>query len=117
MTERAEGAADAGVRRSVAHWNQEFQRIHSPILRYAFSVVSVVAALGMAFALRYYAFKDVEMPVFTVAIALATWYAGPGPSVLAVLFSSACFDYFFTEPRYSFEITSGELHYCIIFVA
>jgi light-regulated signal transduction histidine kinase (bacteriophytochrome) len=71
----------------------------------------------MAFALRYYAFKDVEMPVFTVAIALATWYAGPGPSVLAVLFSSACFDYFFTEPRYSFEITSDELHYYVIFVA
>jgi signal transduction histidine kinase len=117
MTELAAGPADAGMRRSLAYWNHEFQRIHSPILRYGFSVVSVLAALGMAFALRYYAFKDVEMPVFTAAIAFATWYAGPGPSVLAVLFSSACFDYFFTEPRYSFEITSDELHYYLIFVA
>ncbi len=117
MTELAEGPTHVGMRRSLAHWNQEFQRIHSPILRYAFSVVSVAIALVMAFALHYYQFNDVEMPAFTVAIAFTTWYAGPGPSVLAVLFSSACFDYFFTEPLYSFEITSGELHYYFNFVA
>src|SRR5271170_2871276 len=98
LTEIAEGPTHVGVRHSLAYWNQEFQRIHSPILRYGFSVVSVVIALGMAFALRYYQFRDVELPGFTVAIALTTWYAGPGPSVLAVLLSSACFDYFFTEP-------------------
>jgi K+-sensing histidine kinase KdpD len=117
MTELAEGPAGAGVRRSLAYWNQEFQRIHPPILRYGFAVVSVAIALGMGIALHYYQFHDVEMPVFTVAIALTTWYAGSGPSVVAVFFSSACFDYFFTEPLYSFEITSGELHYYFIFVA
>jgi signal transduction histidine kinase len=117
MTELAEGPVRAGMRRSLAYWNREFQRIHSPILRYGFAVVSVMIALGIAFALHHYQFNDVEMLSFTVAIALTTWYAGPGPSVLAVLFSSACFDYFFTEPLYSFEITSGELHYYALFVA
>jgi len=117
MTELAEGPTHVGVRRSLSYWNQEFQRIHSPILRYGFSVVSVGIALGLAFALQYYKFRDVELPVLTVAIALTTWYAGAGPSVLAVLLSAVCFDYFFTEPLYSFTISPRDLPYFFIFVA
>src|ERR1700688_106548 len=116
-TELAEGPTHVGVRRSLAYWNQELQRIHSPILRYGFSVVSVAVALGVAFALQYYHFRDVELPVLTVAIAFTTWYAGAGPSVLAVLLSAACFDYFFTEPLYSFDISSRDLPYFFVFVA
>jgi signal transduction histidine kinase len=104
------------VRRSLAYWNREFQRIDSPILRYGFSVVSVAIALGAAFALQHYQFRDVELPVLIVAIAFTTWYAGAGPSVLAVLLSSACFDYFFTEPLYSFDISTRDLPYFFIFV-
>src|ERR1700681_2622223 len=117
MTELAEGPTHVGVRRSLAYWNQEFQRIHSPILRYGFSVVSVAIALGVAFALQHYQFRDVELPVLTVAIAFTTWYAGVGPSVLAVLLSSAGFDYFFTEPLYSFELSPKDLPYFFIFVS
>jgi signal transduction histidine kinase len=117
MTELAEGPTHLGVRRGLAYWNQEFQRIHSPILRYGFSVVSVAIALGVAFAFQRYQFHEVELPVLTVAIALTTWYAGIGPSVLAVLLSSACFDYFFTEPLYSLEISGRDLPYFFIFVA
>ena len=51
-----------------------------------------------------------------MAIAFTTWYAGVGPSVLAVLLSSAFFDYFFTEPLYSFDISSRDLPYFLIFV-
>jgi len=71
----------------------------------------------VAFALQHYQFRDVELPVLTVAIAFTTWYAGAGPSVLAVLLSSACFDYFFIEPLYSFDISSRDLPYFLIFVA
>jgi signal transduction histidine kinase len=116
MTELAEGPTHIGVRRNLAYWNREFQRIHSPILRYGFSVVSVGIALGAAFALQHYQFRDVELPVLTVAIAFTTWYAGAGPCVLAVLLSTACFDYFFTEPLYSFDISSRDLPYFFIFV-
>jgi signal transduction histidine kinase len=105
------------VRRTLAYWNQEFQRIHSPILRYGFSVVSVAIALGVAFGLQHYQFRDVELPILTVAIAFTTWYAGTGPCVLAVLLSSASFDYFFAEPLYSFEISGRDLPYFFIFVA
>src|ERR1700693_1204865 len=117
MTELAEGPTHVGVRRSMEYWSQEFQRIHSPVLRYGFAVVSVAIALGVAFALPHYQFRDVELPVLTVAIALTTWYAGAGPSVLAVLLSAACFDYFFTEPLYSFAISSRDLPYFFVFVA
>jgi PAS domain S-box-containing protein len=115
-TEVAEEPFYAGVRRRMAYWNQEFPRIHSPILRYGFSVVSVVIAFGVALALQHYQLHDGELPVFTVAIALTSWYAGNGPSVLAVLLSAACFDYFFTEPRYSFYISASDLPYYFIFV-
>jgi K+-sensing histidine kinase KdpD len=117
MIEFAEGPAHGGLRRSLAYWNQEFQKIHSPILRYGFSVVSVAIALGVALPLQIYQFHDVELLVFTVAVAFTTWYAGLGPSVLAVLLASACFDYFFTEPLYSFDISTNELPYYLIFVA
>jgi signal transduction histidine kinase len=115
-TELAESPPYPGGRRSLAYWNQEFQRIHSPLLRYGFSVVSVAVALGVALALQYYQFHDVELPVFTAAIAFSTWYAGIGPSVLAVLLSIVCFDYFCTLPLYSFAISAGELPYYFIFV-
>src|ERR1700688_3661661 len=117
LTELAEGSTRVRVRRNLTYWNPEFQRINSPILRYGFAVVSVGIALGVAFGLQHYQFRDVELPVLIVAIAFATWYAGAGPSVLAVLLSSACFDYFFIEPLYSFEISSRDLPYFLIFVA
>jgi signal transduction histidine kinase len=116
MTELAEGPTRIGARGSLSYWNWEFQRIHSPILRYCFSVVSVAIAFGVAFLFQRFGFRDVEVPVLTVAIAFATWYAGTGPSVLAVLLSLATFDYFFLEPYYSFDISARDLPYFFIFV-
>jgi hypothetical protein len=63
MTGLAEQLTHVGVRRSLAYWNQEFQSIHSPILRYGFAVISVAIALGVTFALRHYELHDVELPV------------------------------------------------------
>jgi light-regulated signal transduction histidine kinase (bacteriophytochrome) len=56
------------------------------------------------------------LPVLTVAIAFATWYAGIGPSVLSVLLSLLLFDYYFLEPYYSFDISARDLPYFFIFV-
>jgi signal transduction histidine kinase len=100
----------------LAYWNQEYQRIHSPILRYGFSVVAVAIALGGSFAMRYYGFRSAELPIFTLAIACTSWYAGVGPSVLAVLLSSVAFDYYFTEPLYTLGISHEDLAYYFIFV-
>jgi K+-sensing histidine kinase KdpD len=101
----------------LAYWNRELQRIHSPLLRYIFAIFSVAAALGISFAAQHYGFRDIELPVLTVAIALTTWYAGSGPSLLAVVLSSVCFDYFFIEPLYSLDISTRDLPYFLIFLA
>src|SRR6516164_296765 len=117
MADYAQGLTDVGMKRTLARWNPEVHMIHLPILRYGFSVASVAIALALAFTLQYYQFRDVEVPVLALSIALTTWYAGTGPSVLAIVLSTACFDYFFTEPFYSFSVSSKDLPYFFVFVA
>jgi signal transduction histidine kinase len=117
MTDHAEGPIGVGVRRTLARWNLESQRIRSPILRYALSVVSVAIGLGLALTLQYYEFRDVELPVLSLSIALTTWYAGIGPSVLAIMLAMACFNYFFVEPIYTFYVSASDLPYFFVFIA
>jgi signal transduction histidine kinase len=117
MTDDAEGSTGVGGRRILAPWHLEERRIRSPILGYGFSVVSVAIGLVLALALQFYQFRDVAVPVLALSIALTTWYAGTGPAVLAIVLSTACFDYFFAEPLYSFAISSKDLPYFFVFVA
>jgi signal transduction histidine kinase len=114
---RAEGPTNLGVRQTLARWNLESQRIRSPILRYGLSVVSVGIGLALALTLQYYQFHNVELPVLTMAIALTTWYAGIGPSVLAIVLAMACFNYFFVEPIYTFAVSASDLPYFFVFIA
>jgi light-regulated signal transduction histidine kinase (bacteriophytochrome) len=100
----------------VAHLNLEERLGASPLLRYGLVVVSVAIAFGLSLLFNYYEFRDVELALFTLAIAVITWYAGPGPSALAVLLSAVTFDYFFIEPLYSLYITPREVPYFLIFV-
>jgi signal transduction histidine kinase len=116
MIHLAEGPTDMGVRRSLARWNLELHR-GGPVIRYGFSAVCVAVALGVALALQYCGFRGVELPAFDLAIVVITWYAGVGPAVLAVVLSSACVDYFFVEPLYSFQVSSEDLAYFFLFAA
>ena len=116
ITDNAKKPTGVEVRRTLARWNEESQRIRSPILRYGLSVVSVAIGLGLALALQHYRFHDVELPVLTMSIAVTTWYAGIGPSVLAIVLAVASFNYFFTEPFYSFAVTASDLPYFFIFI-
>jgi K+-sensing histidine kinase KdpD len=110
----AEGRPGAGVRRSLARWNLELLRSH-PAFRYGFSVVCVALGLGLALTFQHYGVQNVESPPFSLAIVLTAWYAGIGPSVVAVVLSAACFNYFFSEPLYTFEITSEDLPNFLLF--
>jgi K+-sensing histidine kinase KdpD len=105
---------DVAVRRSLARWNLELHR-GRPAIRYGFSLVCVAVALGAARASQYYRFRDVELPILDLAIVVITWYAGAGPSVLAVVLSAACYNYFLTEPFYSFEVSNEDLPRFILF--
>src|ERR1700733_7738311 len=86
------------------------------ILRYGLAVTSVALGTLAAFALERYQFRGVEYPLFLLAIAMTVWYAGVGPAVLAVALSSLSFNYFFTDPRFSFYVTRADIPYYLIFI-
>jgi K+-sensing histidine kinase KdpD len=92
------------------------QFAHSPVLRYGLAVLSSALALGLALLAQHYGFLNVDAPLFLFAIVVTVWYAGVGPAVLAVVLSSLGFDFFFTEPRYSFYLTFSELPHYAAFV-
>src|SRR2546423_1783802 len=92
------------------------QFAHSPVLRYGLAATSSAVALGLALLTQRYGFHNVEVPLFLFSIAVTVWYAGIGPGILAVVLSSLAFDYFLTEPRKSFYVTSSELPDYVVFV-
>jgi two-component sensor histidine kinase len=80
----------------------------SAIQRYGLAVVSVAVAVGLALLVDRYHVRDVEVPLFLFAIALTAWHAGGGPAALAFALSSAGLNYYFTEPYYTFYVTSSD---------
>jgi signal transduction histidine kinase len=99
----------------VAGWRLQLRISRSPILRYGFSVVCVAIALGVALAFQHYGFRGVASPMFELAIVLTAWHAGIGPAAIAVVVSTAAFNYFFTLPLYSFEVSREDLPQFLIF--
>ena len=93
------------------------QFVHSPVLRYGLAVTSFGIALGLALLAQRYNFHNVEVPLFLFSVAITAWYAGPRPAALAVVLSIAFFDYFFTEPRYTFYVTTSDIPYLLVFIS
>ena len=100
----------------MAYWDNEFQRVRSPLLRYGFAVVSVGIAIAAALAVQQYQFRDVALPVLVLVIGLVTWYAGTGPAVVAVLLGTTAFNYMFVEPLHTFYVSARDLPYFLLFV-
>src|SRR6266436_2518611 len=80
------------------------------ILRYGIAVLSVAIANGLAFfVLRH--FEAILTP-FLFAVAATVWYAGTGPSVLAIVLSVLSLNHFFLRPDFSFSpISYADLVY------
>jgi K+-sensing histidine kinase KdpD len=73
----------------------------SRIQRYGLAVLAVSLALGGALLLQRLSFRDVEVPLFLFAVAVAAWYGGTGAAAVALALSCVSFDYFFIEPLYT----------------
>ena len=108
ITRRCEG--------TMARPNFQLRFARSPGLRYGFAATSSGIALGFALLAQRYDFLNMEAPLFLLSIAVTVWYAGIGPAILAVILSSLAFDYFFTEPRYTFYITRAEFPHYVVFI-
>jgi signal transduction histidine kinase len=117
MADLGEGSIHRGVEQTWARWSRKLQGIQSPVARYSLSVLWVAIACGIGLVFQHYGFRSGQWGVFGAALALATWYGGLGPSVVAAVLAVAAFDYFFTEPEYSFAIVRGDLAYFLSFAA
>ncbi len=116
MTDLAEAPTRVGVRRALARWRRDLQTIHSPILRYSLSVVCLGIGIGLAHTFHELGLHGAELPILVLSIALIAWYAGPGPTVLAVVLATLCFDYLWAEPAYSFRPTREGFNDLLVFV-
>ena len=83
---------------------------------YGLAVVSVAAALALALAGELLSIDNLGVPLFLMAIAVTVWYGGNGPGILAIVLASLCFNYFFTEPRYTFYIEASDRGLFVAFV-
>src|ERR1700732_4734757 len=104
------------VRRTMPRSNLEFQIARSPVLRYGLAVLSVSVALGGSLVLERFHFRNVADPLFLIPTAIAVWYAGIGPAILAVVLSGLADTYFFIEPLYTLYITRDDLPHFVIFL-
>src|SRR5260370_7083719 len=87
----------------------------STIQGYGLAVLSVSLALGGALLLGRFTFRDVEVPLFLFALAVAAWYGGTGGALLALLLSFLIFYYFFLDPLPTLYIFCFYLPYFIFF--
>jgi PAS domain S-box-containing protein len=88
----------------------------SPIQQYGLAVLSVAVALGGSLAMQRYDFRA-EFTPFLLSVALAAWYAGPGPGAVALVLSTVLFDYFFTEPLYTLYVVASDVPRFFVFLA
>jgi signal transduction histidine kinase len=91
------------------------ETLSAPV-RYGVAIFSAAAALGLALLLDHYGVHDVEFPLFLFAIALTVWFGGVGPGVIGLIFSATAFNYFFTEPFYSFYIARTDVPFYLSFI-
>jgi PAS domain S-box-containing protein len=95
--------------------NIESKIANSVVLRYSFAIASVVTAVALALLFRRFDIRNLELPLLLFAVSIAAWYTRSGPAVLSIILSIVLFDFFFTEPRYSFYIQSSDVPYFIVF--
>ena len=84
---------------------------------YGLAVLSVGVALGASLLLQHFHFRDPAVPLLLFAVAISSWYGGPGAAALAVVLSIISFYWYFVEPVRTIYIYPSEIPYFIIFVA
>jgi two-component system sensor histidine kinase KdpD len=79
------------------------------------SLIIMAVATGLGFLLQPYLDPTNLAMIFLAGVVLAAFYLGRGPSILSSLLAALAFDFFFTEPRFSFSI--HDTQYIITFIA
>jgi PAS domain S-box-containing protein len=104
------------MKQAIAPSNTPPRTLLSSVRGYGFALLSVAIALAAGLFMAHFNFQGVEFPFFLIAIAVTVWREGTGPAVLALILSSVAFNYFFTQPLYSFYVRPSEIPYYIVFI-
>jgi PAS domain S-box-containing protein len=84
--------------------------------RYGLSLLCV----GLALAIGLLLGPDFDVKLgpllFLAAVVMTAWFAGSGPGLLAVIFSTLAVEYFWTPPVYSFVVVREELPLMVTFI-
>jgi PAS domain S-box-containing protein len=83
-------------------------RIRGAAYRYGLSIVSCACALGVGLLARRYGVGH-QFAMLLFGIAFAGWNCGLGPALVAAVFSSLAYDYFFTQPLYQLGFDKYDL--------
>src|SRR5882724_4421750 len=88
--------------------------VTSLLLRNGLAVVSVAVAVGVALLAQSYGLQKLDFPLLLIAVAV--WYVGTGPGLLAVVLAGLGFDYFFSAPLYSLDVNPVDRPVFAVFV-
>ena len=85
--------------------------------RYALVLVSVGIATGVSLVLAHFHFRAPSAPLLLLAVAISSWFGGPGPAVLAVVLAILSFDWFFVQPAGRILMSPSQIPYFVVFAA
>ncbi|MGO8749905.1 MAG: DUF4118 domain-containing protein [Thermoguttaceae bacterium] len=80
----------------------------SMVLRYAVAVAATLLATVMREWLDPFLHDSVQYSIYYAAIMFTAWYAGLGPSLVAMISGALLANYLFVEPRGTFFVASWE---------
>jgi len=85
--------------------------------RYALAILSVGVALEASLLLEHFHFRVSSTLLLLFAVAISSWYAGPGPAALAAILSTTSFYWYFVEPVRTIYINRSEIPRFVMFIA
>jgi PAS domain S-box-containing protein len=83
--------------------------------RYGLAVVSIGFALGASLLFQHFGFRVPSALLLLFAMAVSSWYGGPGPALLAFILSTVSFYWYFVEPVRTIYIYRSEIPFFITF--
>jgi len=86
-------------------------------LRYGLAVGAVAVAAAVAVVTWNFGIPHGQASVFLFAIAVAAWYGGLGPTIIAVVLSAFAYSYFFTGPLHDFVLTHEDVPHLVLFTS
>lgn len=89
-------------------------KLHSPINRYIWSLILVIAATIIGFAIGGRISPTNLVMVYLLAVVVAAIYLGRGPAVVASLLGVLAFDFLFVTPYFTFAVSDTQ--YIITFI-